>query len=206
MQQSLFQDPKPILLKEFVSGCFSSVTYKQAVDFLLPKHYSGRKPSITYSFGYFENEKLKAVCTFGKPASNSLCIGVCGKEYSEKVFELNRLCVDGEIEIPLSKFVAWCLNELKAKDLILVSYADTQMNHNGYIYQATNWIYTGMTKARTDKYVEGGKHSRHYDNENQNGLRKYRSAKHRYISFATSTTNRKKSLKTLNYQIEPYPQ
>ena len=205
MQQSLFQDPKSILLKEFVSGCFSSVTYKQAVDFLLPKHYSGRKPSITYSFGYFENEKLKAVCTFGKPASNSLCIGVCGKEYSEKVFELNRLCVDGEIEIPLSKFVAWCLNELKAKDLILVSYADTQMNHNGYIYQATNWIYTGMTKARTDKYVEGGKHSRHYDNENQNGLRKYRSAKHRYIYFATSKTKRKKYIKKLNYQIEPYP-
>jgi hypothetical protein len=55
-----------------VSGCFSSVTYKQAVDFLLPKHYSGRKPSITYSFGYFENGILKAVCTFGKPASKSL--------------------------------------------------------------------------------------------------------------------------------------
>jgi len=134
-----------------------------------------------------------------------LCIGVCGKEYSEKVFELNRLCVDGEIKIQLSKFVAWCLNELKAKDLILVSYADTQMNHNGYIYQATNWIYTGMTKARTDKYVEGGKHSRHYDNENQNGLRKYRSAKHRYIYFATSKTKRKEYMKKLNYGIEPYP-
>lgn len=188
-----------------VSGSFCLISYKQAVDFLLPRHYSGRKPSITFSFGYFENNELKAVCTFGKPASNSLCIGVCGKEYSEKVFELNRLCVDGKIEIQLSKFVAWCLTELKAKDLILVSYADTQMNHNGYIYQATNWIYTGMTKSRTDKYVEGGKHSRHYDNENQNGLRKYRSAKHRYIYFATSKIKRKEYMKKLNYQIEPYP-
>ena len=211
MQKSLFENemlnilPKPLFLIARVSGSFSSISYKQAVDFLLPRHYSGRKPSITFSFGYFENNELKAVCTFGKPASNSLCIGVCGKEYSEKVFELNRLCVDGEIEIQLSKFVAWCLNELKAKDLILVSYADTQMNHNGYIYQATNWIYTGMTKARTDKYVEGGKHSRHYDNENQNGLRKYRSAKHRYVYFATSKNKRKEYMKKLNYQIEPYP-
>jgi len=181
------------------------IEYKEAINFLLPKHYSGRKPSITYSFGYFENEILKAVCTFGKPASNSLCIGVCGKEYSEKVFELNRLCVDGNIKIQLSKFVSWCLNELKSKELIIVSYADTQMNHNGYIYQATNWIYTGVTKSRTDKYVEGGKHSRHYDNNNQNGLRKFRSSKHRYIYFLGSKSKKKEYLKSLNYKIENYP-
>ena len=182
---------------------FTTISYKEAIDFLLPRHYAGRKPNIKYAFGYFEGEELKCVCTFGKPASHSLCIGVCGKEYSDKVYELNRLCVDGTISIQLSKFVAWCLRELKKEDLIIVSYADTQMNHNGYIYQATNWIYTGMTKARTDKYVEGGKHSRHYDNDKQNGLRKYRSAKHRYVYFATK--NKKKYLKALNYEIHPYP-
>lgn len=185
--------------------CFQTINYKQAIDFLLPLHYSGRKPSITFSFGYFEDNILKAVCTFGKPASNSLCIGVCGKEYSEKVYELNRLCVDGEIEIQLSKFVAWSLNELKLKNLILVSYADTQMNHNGYIYQATNWLYTGMTKERTDKYVEGGKHSRHYDNNQQNGLRKFRSSKHRYIYFSCNKTKKKEYTKQLKYNIEEFP-
>lgn len=174
------------------------IDYKTAIDFLLPLHYSGRKPTISYSFGYYENKELKAVCTFGKPASHSLCIGVCGNEYSDKVYELNRLCVNGEIEIQLSKFVSWCLKQLKNIDLIIVSYADTQMNHCGYIYQATNWIYTGKTKQRTDKYVEGNKHSRHYDNENQQGLRKFRSSKHRYIYF----TNRKYKLL---YPILPYP-
>lgn len=179
------------------------IDYKTAIDFLLPRHYSGRKPSITFAFGYYEDNILKAVCTFGKPASNSLCVGVCGKEYSDKVFELNRLCVDGFINIQLSKFVSWCINELKNKDLILISYADTQMNHCGYIYQATNWIYTGVTKSRTDKYVEGNKHSRHYDNNIQNGLRKFRSSKHRYVYFATK--NKKKYLNALNYKIEKYP-
>lgn len=182
-----------------------AIDYKEAINFLLPLHYSGRRPSISFSFGYYESEILKAVCTFGKPASNSLCIGICGKEYSDKVFELNRLCVNGKIEIQLSKFVSWCLNELKAKDLILVSYADTQMNHNGYIYQATNWIYTGQTKSRTDKYVDCGKHSRHYDNENQNGLRKFRSSKHRYIYFCGSKTKKKEYMKALKYKIELYP-
>jgi hypothetical protein len=205
MQKNLFENENQSLIVKDSIGSFYLITYKQAIDFLLPRHYSGRKPNVTFSFGYFENSKLKAVCTFGKPASNSLCVGICGKEYSEKVFELNRLCADGEIEIQLSKFVGWCLNQLKAKDLILVSYADTQMNHNGYIYQATNWIYTGMTKSRTDKYVEGGKHSRHYDNEKQNGLRKHRSSKHRYVYFSASKAKRKEYMKKLNYGIEPYP-
>lgn len=182
-----------------------TISYKEAVNFLLPRHYSGRKPVISYAFGYFENSVLKAVCTFGKPASNSLCEGVCGKQYKDKVFELNRLCVDGEIKIQLSQFVSHCLKELRQENLVIISYADTQMNHHGYIYQATNWIYTGATKSRTDKYVEGGKHSRHYDNEKQNGLRKYRSAKHRYIYFSASKKKKKEYLKNLNYQIKPYP-
>ena len=181
------------------------IGYKEAISFLLPKHYSGRKPSISYAFGYYENAILKAVCTFGKPASNSLCIGVCGEKFSSKVYELNRLCTDGNIKIQLSKFVAFCLTEIKKDNLIIVSYADTQMNHNGYIYQATNFIYTGKTKSRTDKYVEGGKHSRHYDNEKQNGLRKFRSSKHRYIYFASDKKHKKTYMKNLKYNIEKYP-
>ena len=181
------------------------ISYKEAISFLLPRHYSGRKPSITYSFGYYEDNKLKAVCTFGKPASNSLCIGVCGKEYSSNVYELNRLCVDGSINIQLSYFVSLCLRKLKKYNLIIVSYADKQINHNGYIYQATNFIYTGATKSRTDKYVEGGKHSRHYDKTKQNGLRKFRSSKHRYIYFTCNKKYKKKFTKALNYPVENYP-
>lgn len=184
---------------------FKQITYKEAVEFLLPRHYSGRKPSITYSFGYYENNILKAVCTFGKPASNSLCIGVCGKEYSSQVYELNRLCVDGDISLQLSKFVSWCLRSLRKENLIIISYSDTQMNHHGYIYQATNWIYTGMTKSRTDKYVEGNKHSRHYNNENQQGLRKFRSSKHRYVYFASCKRKTNEYRKALKYKQEKYP-
>ena len=227
MQKSLFENQnivealKPTLRICSVSGSFSSITYKQAIDFLLPRHYSGRKPSITFSFGYFENNELKAVCTFGKPASNSLCIGVCGKEYSEKVFELNRLCVDGEIEIQLSKFVAWCLNELKAKDLIIVSYADSQMNHNGYIYQATNWLYCGESKKQRyfrlkDKSNnEGGTEYRRRERMPKAKIIEeygeeyveeyYSSLKHRYIYFNADKRRKNELLKKLKYAILPYP-
>jgi len=115
------------------------------------------------------------------------------------------LCVDGIIKIQLSQFVSYCLNELKKHKLIIVSYADTQMGHNGYIYQATNFLYTGATPSRTDKYVEGNKHSRHYKNENQKKLRKVRSSKHRYIFFCADKRTKKTYISKLNYEIKKYP-
>lgn len=189
-----------------MNGEIKTLTAKQARDFLLPLHYSGRTPSISYAFGWFIEQELKAVVTFGKPASNTLCFGVCGKEYSKNVYELNRLCrIDG-FELQLSSFVGACLRRLRADHLIIVSYSDTGMNHHGYIYQACNFIYTGVTKGRTDKYTEGNKHSRHYSNDEQNGLRKVRTPKHRYIYFCTHNKWEKKAwTQALSYPILPYP-
>lgn len=182
------------------------IDYKTAVEFLLPRHYSGRKPQIKWAYGYFEGETLKAVLTIGKPASNSLCKGVCGEEHANKVYELNRLCVDGEMNIPLSQFVAYCLSDLKSENIILISYADTDMNHVGTIYKATNWLYTGKTPARTDKYTEGNRHSRHYDKTAVEEFRKVRSSKHRYIYFCTSRSMKKLLMYSLRYNVQPYPQ
>lgn len=180
--------------------------HKEAVDFLLPKHYSGRIPPISYAFGWEINNELVAVCTFGKPVSNWLCTGICGEEYSSRVYELNRLCRIDSLEEPLSSFVGGCLRRLSVYNLIIVSYSDTGMNHHGYIYQACNFIYTGATKERTDKYTEGNKHSRHYDNDKQNGLRKVRTSKHRYIFFAMYDKRLKKECKkNLKYPILDYP-
>ena len=184
-----------------------TIAYDTAKDFLLPRHYSGRIPSISYAYGCYNDDNLVGVLTVGKPASHSLCIGVCGVEFSKNVYELNRLCVDGDLGIPLSKFVAKCLRDLSKHNIILVSYSDTAMNHHGYIYQATNFIYTGVTKQRTDKYTTNGKHSRHYDKQQDNTIRKLRSAKHRYIYFCTKINHLKGLwLENLKYPVvKEYP-
>ena len=189
------------------------IEYREAVEFLLPRHYSGRTPNIMFAFGVYEEteddsslfpyNKLVAVCTFGKPASNQLCKGVCGDEYSSNVLELNRLCVDSMKNIKLSQFVSYCLNSIGNK--VVVSYADTGANHSGYIYQATNFIYTGATKQRTDKYAGEGKHSRHYDKDAVEKYRKVRTSKHRYVYFTGSKSFKRNARKRLNYTIEPYP-
>lgn len=179
---------------------------KQAWDFLKDKHYAGRKPPISKAFGWEIDGKLVAVCTFGKPASPTLCVGICGEEHSKSVYELNRLCRVDDLTEPLSQFVSACLRRLRAENWIVVSYSDTGMHHNGYIYQACNFIYTGQTKQRTDKYTENGKHSRHYDNNKQGEYRVVRTAKNRYVYFATKDKRLKKEWqKRLNYPILPYP-
>ena len=186
-------------------------------DWLLNKHYAKRIPSISYSFGLFDNY-LVGILTIGKPASSTLCLGVCGKNNSKYVYELNRICVnDGLEKNVLSFFVSQCLKKLK--NLILISYADTSMCHNGYIYQATNWIYTGLSAKRTDWKIKGKEHlhgitiaDEFRGKKNRVDLikKKYgndfylkdRPLKHRYIYF---TSNKKKWLQQLNYKIQPYP-
>lgn len=189
-----------------MKGCIDEINYKDAVEFLLPKHYSGRIPVICKAFGwYFENE-LKAVVTFGKPASPTLCKSICGEEWSDKVYELNRLCRVDDWHEPLSQFVSFCLRKLKALDWIVVSYSDTAMEHHGFIYQACNFIYTGKTPQRTDTYT-GSKHSRHYSKGYGKGvIRKIRSSKHRYIYFCTKDKRLKQYwLDILKYPVLPYP-
>lgn len=177
---------------------------KECMDFILHKHYAQRKPSISFPYGLFDSNKLIGILTIGKPASNSLCEGICGKEYKQYVYELNRLCViEGLPKNTLSYFVSKVLKDFAYKEIILVSYADEGMGHHGYIYQATNWIYTGKTKERTDKYTPNGKHSRHY-NEEFNHLRKFRTSKYRYI-YIPNKRFKKEILKVLNYDILPYP-
>lgn len=179
------------------------VSREDLKSFILGKHYAQRMPSVSYSFGLYINNTLEGVLTIGKPASNALCEGVCGVEYSKSVYELNRLVVNENLpKNTLSKFLSACLRKLKKDNLIIVSYADDGVGHKGYIYQATNWIYTGVTKARTDKYVPNGGHSRHYT-EDFNHLRKYRTPKHRYV-LATGIM-KKVLINSLKYPIQEYP-
>ena len=136
--------------------------------------------------------------TYGSPASPPLCIVVCGTECKDMVIELNRLCLLNNKKNEASYLVGQSL-KLLPKPRCIVSYADTQQGHAGCIYQASNFFFTGTTKARTDMAGKDGKHSRHHLGDRTN--RVYRSAKHRYVTFIGNKKQKKKYLKLLNYPI-----
>ena len=174
---------------------------EETYSWLLQKHYAKRIPQIMFAFGLYEENHLVGVITYGIPASPSLCMGICGKEYSNKVLELNRICLMDNNKNQASFLVSNSI-KLLPKPTIIVSYADSAQGHVGYVYQASNFLFTGTTKERTDMSAGEGKHSRHAIDPT---IRQFRSAKHRYVYF-NGTKNDKKILKSkLMYKIKPYP-
>lgn len=165
-------------------------------------HYAKRVPSISYAYGWVgDSGELEAILTIGKPASNAPCIGVCGAENKSYVYELNRICAKETLSIPLSQFVGMVLKDLP--NLVLISYSDTQWNHVGYIYQATNWLYTGATRRRTDP-LSGSKHSRHTKCL-PDAKRQERSSKHRYVTFTGDKRFKKSIKKSFKWETFEYP-
>lgn len=180
--------------------CVKPITYEDTKPFLLKVHYARRMPCIKYAFGLFIDNELKGCVTYGTPASPTLCRGVAGPENKGKVLELNRLVICDDTKNNASFLVGRSLRMLP-KGLFVVSYSDAGgWGHVGYVYQATNWLYTGMTRPRTDIY-SAGKHPRH--SQEDITKRQIRTAKHRYIYL---TGNKKEQLKQLRYPvIKDYP-
>jgi hypothetical protein len=189
-------------------------------EWLLHKHYAKRIPPIEYAFGLFDESGLtQGIITFGTPVSSTLR-DLWNNEY--KLMELNRLVVnEGLPKNTLSFFVGKALN-LLPKPLVIVSYADTSKNHHGYIYQATNWIYTGLSAKFNDYYVKGMEHlhngtimdmSRGKENRVEWLRQKFgdklimieRARKHRYFMFVGNKKDKKKMKQMLPYEVENYP-
>tara|TARA_Y100001938_G_scaffold129725_1_gene184961 strand:- start:61 stop:666 length:606 start_codon:yes stop_codon:yes gene_type:complete len=177
-----------------------SIQHWETYNWILYKHYAKRLPSIIFSFGLFIDNELTGVITYGMPASSFLCKGICGVKYRNNVLELNRLCLKNNEKNEASYLIAHSLKLLPTPKIV-VSYADTAQNHVGYIYQATNFIYTGLTVKRTDPFV-GDKHPRHATDPS---IRQERSRKHRYVYFCGDKQQKLELLNSLNYPIEPYP-
>ena len=197
-----------------------SVAPIQAQDakyLILNVHYAKRKPSISYAFGLFNLGQLVGVVTYGTPASSTLLRGICGEDWARHVLELNRLVLVNNQPHEASRLVGASI-KLLPKPSIVVSYADTKQNHEGIVYQATNFMYTGLSSKFRDPVVRGLEHQHHatyaHGLTNKQLIEKYgaenvyfidRSRKHRYIYLTGSKTQRKQMLKDLRYVIQPYP-
>jgi len=180
----------------------NKISYEDTKPFILNIHYAKRMPSISYAYGLFLNNELVGIVSYGSPVSPSLCKGIAGLENKSFVIELNRLVLKYNKKNEASMLVGKSLR-LLPKPKIIVSYADTKQNHTGYIYQATNFLFTGTTKPRTDIAGKNGKHSRHHLGDKTK--RVFRSAKHRYVFINGNKKDKKKLLKKLKYPILSYP-
>lgn len=229
----------------------SRVSVKQiskfiAKDIIVKYHYTHTWTSCRYALGIYYRlnnadsfgnyDKLVGCAIYGFPVGRETAISICEGLTKDNVLELTRLYVkDGygsNIESnSLSKTFQW-LRENDKNIKVLISYADNGQGHLGKIYQATNWIYQGLSTdialmphygislhkdphkwihSRTVYDKWGSNNVEHLKREiGKDGYKEFwrreESSKHRYIQILPQNKKEKRDLiKRLKHPILPYP-
>ncbi|MFQ5330015.1 MAG: hypothetical protein ACE5D4_08530 [Thermodesulfobacteriota bacterium] len=189
---------------------------EETYDWLLNKHYAKRIPNIERAFGLYNESTLLGICTFGTPPKSMNNGESIFNEYRVKTFELNRLVMmEGLAKNTLSFFVSQCLGCLPTPCCI-VSYADFTFGHNGYIYQATNWLYIGLNQIHEREWFINGKeiHPRTLSSMGLTSAKKKieygltcgeYTKKHRYLMLLGNSKEKKEMRADLLYKVIPYP-
>lgn len=189
--------------------------------YVMDIHYAQRWPSISYAYGLYRDGDLVGIVTYGTPPSSSLRNGIAGEKYCDKILELNRLCLRDNLPNEASRLVSGSIRMLPPEKII-ISFADTNQQHKGIVYQACNFTYHGLSAKRTDWAVKGKEHLhgqtiadefRGVKNRAQAMRDKYgddfylkpRSRKHRYIYLHGGKIWKKRTRKQIRYPQEPFP-
>ena len=179
-------------------------TYEDLKPFILNIHYAHLMPtSIMYKYGLYDKGELVGVCTYGRPAAPAPSNALAGPDNRKKVIELNRLVLlpDYNGGNCASYLIAHSLKRLPS-GLFVLSYADIGgQGHPGYVYQATNWVFTGVTKPRRDRSGYSGNHARHYIKGSQLHMR---TPKCRYVNFTGDRRTKRQLKRLLRWKELPY--
>lgn len=184
-------------------------------------HYAKRWPSVSYAYALYRDGKIVGCVTYGTPPSSPLRLGIAGPENANMILELNRLCLRDNLKNEASRLVSGSMKMLPSKKII-ISFADTNQNHKGIVYQACNFTYHGLSAKRTDWAVKGKEHLHGQtiadefrgvknrakamrDKYGDDFFLKPRPRKHRYIFLHGPKLWRKQIKKKIKYAEEPFP-
>lgn len=192
--------------------------YQTAMSVVIKYHYLHRQAPCSRAFGLYERDTdgLVGVIIYGVSSSSTLLKGVCGPEEMHNVYELTRLWVrDGTPKNTESFFIGNTLPLLDKE--IIVSFAEASVGHCGTIYQASNFLYCGMTTKFVDPVVKGLENQHHstfaHGMTKEEVIAKFgdgvqfveRPRKHRYVYFNAKRSRRRELMSKLKYKTMPYP-
>jgi hypothetical protein len=184
---------------------------KTCEEFVLKKHYSHRAPIFWAGFALIENNKIEGVCVYGQPSPPIQRSAFRDRDF--RLYELTRLVVQSKTKNASSFLVGNSLKMLEPKPCAVISYADSEQGHCGYIYQATNWLYTGSTVSHDHAYIVDGErvhpmtlrdigitNPKEWARENNIETVKPM-PKHRYFQFVGSARQRRAMISKLVYPV-----
>ena len=195
------------------------ITYQEAMDIVVANHYLHRRAPCSKAYGLIDKDNnIKGVVVYGVPPSSTLLKGVCGEEEKHNVYELTRLWIDDSVAKNGESYLIGNTIKLLDKEII-VSFSEIKQGHRGVVYQASNFIYCGLSSKFKDPKVKGLEHQHHatyaHGLTNKQVEEKFgfdnvyyvdRPRKHRYIYFnATSKKRKNELISKLRYKVQPYP-
>ena len=195
------------------------ITYQEAMDIVVANHYLHRRAPCSKAYGLIDKDNnIKGVVIYGVPPSSTLLKGVCGEEEKHNVYELTRLWIDDSVAKNGESYLIGNTIKLLDKEII-VSFSEIKQGHRGVVYQASNFIYCGLSSKFKDPKVKGLEHQHHatyaHGLTNKQVEEKFgvdnvyyvdRPRKHRYIYFnATSKKRKNELISKLRYKVQPYP-
>ena len=192
------------------------IPFVAAKRILVEHHYLHSLPGGTkLAFGTFLKGRLLGAITFGAGPQNAY--QMVYEVRQDECLTLTRLWLSDDLPANSeSRIISIALRALKkcTRVKFLVSYADPTQGHVGTIYQATGWIYTGLSEAmpmfdlgdgrlrhsRSLSHSFGSHSVKHFESCGVEVKVVPQSRKHRYIYFLDRSCRDR--LKTL---VLPYP-
>jgi len=220
------------LAKDFSQASVERISYDVAKNVILPNEYLGSMGSASHCFGLYFGQYLASVVCFGSTAGTKVATSVCGPEHANKVTVLVRGATEHWAhQHSASYLIPRACDMMAAKGKpIIVAYGDPAGGEVGTIYQACNFLYTGMTKG-TGSFIDpdGKRHNTRQihglTRDRRNGgfrLKRSRAeqrkmlieqgctfqkegGKHRYVVFAGDRRTKRLLRKALRWQVLPGP-
>ncbi len=136
--------------------------------FVIRHHYSGSFPAARFRFGLYRAGQLVGVAVFSHPVNDVTLTKVFPVKATEAT-ELGRLVLLDDVPANgESWFIARCFEELRREVAGIVSFSDpmprltavgelVHPGHVGTVYQATNGVYLGRSKAEIVRLLPDGR-------------------------------------------------
>jgi hypothetical protein len=192
------------------------IPFVAAKTLMARNHYLHSLPGGTkLTFGSFVGERLFGAMSFGAGPANAFSLVY--RASPDDCMVLTRLWLSDSLpRNSESRVISIIIRSLRQHTRVkfLVSYADPSQGHLGTIYQATNWLYTGLSesmplydlgdgKARQSRSLAHGfgTHSvKHLVANGVNVTLVPQSRKHRYVYFLDPSWRER-----LKPEVLPYP-
>lgn len=194
------------------------VTTAEVREFCARYHHTGHSGYDQNRWGLWYGAVLLGVVSYNN-GSRSAAAAVFGEEHAAHVWHMGRLAVaDRAPRNSESRLIGGSLQAIKATrpDVwAVITYADTGAGHVGYVYQATNAIYTGAASAHHVNYrTPDGRHVT--DRPVRRSLTRVEatalgwtpvspSPKHRYVYLLGTKNQRRHRSRILLLPSLPYP-